>query len=57
MARLNEEEHKGEALIACGRFMYIQIVSLEAAGAIIVGGVKIFFRHAVGRFNLFTGAE
>ncbi|XP_021637773.2 bifunctional 3-dehydroquinate dehydratase/shikimate dehydrogenase, chloroplastic-like [Hevea brasiliensis] len=29
----------------------------EAAGAIIVSGVEMFFRQAIGQFNLFTGRE
>ncbi|XP_021282922.1 bifunctional 3-dehydroquinate dehydratase/shikimate dehydrogenase, chloroplastic-like isoform X3 [Herrania umbratica] len=29
----------------------------EAAGAIIVGGVEMFLRQAIGQFNLFTGHE
>ncbi|XWS42672.1 hypothetical protein CRYUN_Cryun16bG0034200 [Craigia yunnanensis] len=29
----------------------------EAAGAIIVGGVEMFLRQAIGQFNLFTGRE
>lgn len=29
----------------------------EAAGAIIVGGVEMFLRQAIGQFNLFTDGE
>ncbi|KAF7127218.1 hypothetical protein RHSIM_Rhsim11G0017000 [Rhododendron simsii] len=29
----------------------------EAAGAIIVSGVEMFLRQAIGQFNLFTGGE
>ncbi|XWS58507.1 hypothetical protein CRYUN_Cryun08bG0040100 [Craigia yunnanensis] len=29
----------------------------EAAGAVIVGGVEMFLRQAIGQFNLFTGRE
>lgn len=29
----------------------------EAAGAIIVSGVEMFLRQAIGQFNLFTGRE
>lgn len=29
----------------------------EAAGAIIVSGVEMFLRQAIGQFNLFTGKE
>ena len=29
----------------------------EAAGAVIVSGVEMFLRQAVGQFNLFTGGQ
>lgn len=29
----------------------------DAAGAIIVSGVQMFLRQAIGQFNLFTGRE
>ncbi|PON73979.1 3-dehydroquinate dehydratase type I [Parasponia andersonii] len=29
----------------------------EAAGAIIIGGVEMFLRQAIGQFNLFTGGQ
>lgn len=29
----------------------------EAAGAIVVSGVEMFLRQAMGQFNLFTGKE
>lgn len=29
----------------------------EAAGAVIVSGVEMFLRQAIGQFNLFTGSK